>query len=201
MSPCFKTAYQVRSWPPQAASWFGTRVSVGRTNYLLKTLQFKRICPTQACTPNRGGRGRGVGGVRAANVIDVIHIWLEITDTVVLKAKSHITRACTCTWHAHVHATSVQTRKNRATHFYSTPRCPELERKAVNLDDRPSAGGGAAHQKRPTSGTSGRAFVSYSSCTAVAQEIPPTMRAARPTARNSRPRRSGRSRRHSLPVP
>jgi len=23
---------------------------VGRTNYLLKTLQFKRICPTQACT-------------------------------------------------------------------------------------------------------------------------------------------------------
>jgi hypothetical protein len=26
---------------------------VGRTNYLLKTLQFKRICPTQACTTPR----------------------------------------------------------------------------------------------------------------------------------------------------
>jgi hypothetical protein len=53
--PCFKTANQVRPWPRQATSWFGTRVSVGRTNYLLKTLQFKRICPTQACTKPRSG--------------------------------------------------------------------------------------------------------------------------------------------------
>ena len=51
MPPCHKTANQVRPWPPQAASWFGTRVSVGRTNYLFyKMLQFQRICPTQACT-------------------------------------------------------------------------------------------------------------------------------------------------------
>ena len=36
--------------------WLGGRgdrpgfPTVGPTNYLLKTLQFKRICPTQACT-------------------------------------------------------------------------------------------------------------------------------------------------------
>ena len=29
-------------------------MSVGRTNYLLKTSQFKRICPTQACTTRVG---------------------------------------------------------------------------------------------------------------------------------------------------
>jgi len=35
-----------RSRVPEPAS----QCTVGRTNYLLKTLQFKRICPTQACT-------------------------------------------------------------------------------------------------------------------------------------------------------
>ena len=45
-----KTANQGRAWPCQASSWFGTSVSVGRTKNLLKTLQFKRICPTYACT-------------------------------------------------------------------------------------------------------------------------------------------------------
>jgi hypothetical protein len=57
--PCFKTASQVRPWPPQAASRPPTRVSVGRTWVvgritsvrLSKTfIQFKTICPTQACT-------------------------------------------------------------------------------------------------------------------------------------------------------
>ena len=47
---CYETANQVRPWPPQAASWFGTRVTVGRTNIVLKTSHFKTICPTFACT-------------------------------------------------------------------------------------------------------------------------------------------------------
>jgi hypothetical protein len=37
----------------QAASWHRASVSVGRTKNLLKTLQFKRICPTYACTKPR----------------------------------------------------------------------------------------------------------------------------------------------------
>ena len=37
---CRKTANQVRPWPPQAASWFGTRVSVGR-NACLKNVTTK----------------------------------------------------------------------------------------------------------------------------------------------------------------
>ena len=46
----FKTANQGRLWPQRAASWHSDRRLVGRTNYVLKTLQFKTICPTQACT-------------------------------------------------------------------------------------------------------------------------------------------------------
>ena len=66
MPPCHKTANQVRPWPPQAASWHRASVSVGRTKNLLKTLQFKRICPTYACTKPkaRGGQGHRVERVQ-----------------------------------------------------------------------------------------------------------------------------------------
>ena len=53
--PCFKTQLTKsgRGRARRHRVICGTRVSVGRTNYLLISLHFKRICPTQAGTKPR----------------------------------------------------------------------------------------------------------------------------------------------------
>ena len=48
--PCFKTASQVQPWPRQPWLWYRTRASVGRTLFVLLSLQTKTICPTYECT-------------------------------------------------------------------------------------------------------------------------------------------------------